>query len=144
VEISNGYQISIKAEYRLGKNMILITVCIINLDEYGPAMSAAAPVNLNPAVQPPRRHGRKGVCADSPSYPEGAGEDLSHSLPCSVVASRRRGGDPSASSRVIEANPVPAISSTALLDGRDEVILVHDGQRYHLRRTRNGKLILTK
>lgn len=36
------------------------------------------------------------------------------------------------------------IRSDELLKGRDEVVLVHDGQLYRLRRTRSGKLILTK
>ncbi|MCK6491219.1 MAG: hemin uptake protein HemP [Planctomycetes bacterium] len=36
------------------------------------------------------------------------------------------------------------IRSDDLLKGRDEVLLVHDGQIYRLRRTRSGKLILTK
>lgn len=36
------------------------------------------------------------------------------------------------------------IRSEDLLKGRHEVVLLHDGQVYRLRRTRSGKLILTK
>ena len=31
-----------------------------------------------------------------------------------------------------------------MLGGHGEVIIEHAGEEYHLRRTRNGKLILTK
>lgn len=37
--------------------------------------------------------------------------------------------------------PIP---SQRLLLGRDEIQIVHQGQVYRLRQTRNGKLILTK
>lgn len=44
--------------------------------------------------------------------------------------------------------PTPApsreMASTYLLQGRNEVFIVHGGERYRLRRTRNDKLILTK
>lgn len=36
------------------------------------------------------------------------------------------------------------LSSATLLGGHGEVIIEHAGEEYHLRRTRNGKLILTK
>lgn len=39
---------------------------------------------------------------------------------------------------------MPRIDSDAIFDGRDAVILVHAGQDYVLRVTRNGKLILNK
>jgi hemin uptake protein HemP len=39
---------------------------------------------------------------------------------------------------------LPIISSDSLFDKRDEVVIVHQGEQYRLRRTRNGKLILTK
>ena len=49
------------------------------------------------------------------------------------------------------AKPVPSASvppvtldSAALFNGRDEVRLLHRGQEYRLRVTRQGKLILTK
>jgi hemin uptake protein HemP len=45
------------------------------------------------------------------------------------------------------ARPVTAahpLDSTALLGKRDEVEIAHEGQTYRLRRTRQGKLILTK
>lgn len=34
--------------------------------------------------------------------------------------------------------------SRALLQAREHVTILHDGERYQLRRTRQGKLILTK
>ncbi|MGH8565086.1 MAG: hemin uptake protein HemP [Gammaproteobacteria bacterium] len=42
------------------------------------------------------------------------------------------------------APPKRRLASDDLLAGRDEVIIEHAGQEYHLRRTRAGKLILTK
>lgn len=39
---------------------------------------------------------------------------------------------------------VAMLDSAALLGGRDEVEIVHQGETYRLRRTRQGKLILTK
>ncbi len=38
----------------------------------------------------------------------------------------------------------PPLDSVALLGGREEVEIVHQGETYRLRRTRQGKLILTK
>jgi len=40
-----------------------------------------------------------------------------------------------------EARP---LDSAALLGSKDEVEIVHQGETYRLRRTRQGKLILTK
>lgn len=43
--------------------------------------------------------------------------------------------------------PAPAarrISSQSLLDGGRELVIQHQGSEYHLRLTRNDKLILTK
>ena len=45
------------------------------------------------------------------------------------------------------SEPVPAvrrISSQSLLDGERELVIQHQGSEYHLRLTRNDKLILTK
>ena len=42
------------------------------------------------------------------------------------------------------SNDVRRIDSGALLDGGQEVRIVHKDQEYRLRQTRNGKLILTK
>jgi hemin uptake protein HemP len=39
--------------------------------------------------------------------------------------------------------PAPRISSQQLLGSRREIVIVHDGREYRLRRTQNGKLILT-
>ncbi len=42
--------------------------------------------------------------------------------------------------------PVPgrALDSTVLLGAKGEVEIAHEGETYRLRRTRQGKLILTK
>ena len=42
------------------------------------------------------------------------------------------------------APPVRRISSQRLLAGERELVIQHMGSEYHLRLTRNGKLILTK
>jgi hemin uptake protein HemP len=39
--------------------------------------------------------------------------------------------------------PVPRVASTALLGERGELVIEHQGREYRLRRTQNGKLILT-
>lgn len=36
------------------------------------------------------------------------------------------------------------LSSETLLAGADEILIQHEGETYRLRRTRQGKLILTK
>ena len=36
------------------------------------------------------------------------------------------------------------LNSAALLKGREEIEIAHQGETYRLRRTRQGKLILTK
>ncbi|HET6431731.1 hemin uptake protein HemP [Dyella sp.] len=40
--------------------------------------------------------------------------------------------------------PVRTLSSDQLLDGGRELVIRHQGGEYHLRLTRNDKLILTK
>lgn len=51
-------------------------------------------------------------------------------------------GTPSAASR---PTPAPrALDSATLLSGHSEVEISHEGETYRLRRTRQGKLILTK
>ena len=42
------------------------------------------------------------------------------------------------------AQPPPRISSASLLGPAGIVLIAHEGATYTLRRTRNGKLILTK
>jgi hemin uptake protein HemP len=37
-----------------------------------------------------------------------------------------------------------SLASQELFDGRDEVVIIHNGARYRLRITRQDKLILTK
>lgn len=53
---------------------------------------------------------------------------------------------PPAVSRLSAAAPVVArrVSSQLLLDGARELVIQHQGGEYHLRLTRNDKLILTK
>ncbi|MET0331755.1 MAG: hemin uptake protein HemP [Dyella sp.] len=40
--------------------------------------------------------------------------------------------------------PIKRIDSQSLLDGTRELVIEHQGAEYHLRLTRNDKLILTK
>lgn len=56
-------------------------------------------------------------------------------------------------SRAIPRSPLPSapaaatarrVSSHALLEGERELVIQHQGSEYHLRLTRNDKLILTK
>jgi hemin uptake protein HemP len=46
--------------------------------------------------------------------------------------------------RLVSSSPVRRIAIGDLLEGRREVVLLHDGTEYRLRLTSNGKLILTK
>ena len=39
---------------------------------------------------------------------------------------------------------LPALESAALFGKRDEILIAHGDETYRLRRTRQGKLILTK
>lgn len=50
---------------------------------------------------------------------------------------------PCANARVSDA-PIKRIDSRSLLDGTRELVIEHQGAEYHLRLTRNDKLILTK
>jgi hemin uptake protein HemP len=56
--------------------------------------------------------------------------------------------DNSARSSVVALRPAPTttrrIESKNLLDGSRELVIEHQGNEYHLRLTRNDKLILTK
>lgn len=54
--------------------------------------------------------------------------------------------NPEARSRTENAPPAPpeVVSATALLRGQPVLLIEHAGERYQLRLTRNGKLILTK
>jgi hemin uptake protein HemP len=45
---------------------------------------------------------------------------------------------------VADGAAIPRISSQTLLDGGRELVIQHQGGEYHLRLTRNDKLILTK
>jgi hemin uptake protein HemP len=50
--------------------------------------------------------------------------------------------------KVVALRAAPAVArrieSTHLLDGSRELVIEHQGNEYHLRLTRNDKLILTK
>lgn len=50
--------------------------------------------------------------------------------------------------KVVALRAAPAVArrieSTSLLDGSRELVIEHQGNEYHLRLTRNDKLILTK
>jgi hemin uptake protein HemP len=56
--------------------------------------------------------------------------------------------DNSARDKVVALRATPAVArrieSTRLLDGSRELVIEHQGNEYHLRLTRNDKLILTK
>jgi hemin uptake protein HemP len=56
--------------------------------------------------------------------------------------------DNGARSSVVALRPAPVatrrIESKNLLDGSRELVIEHQGNEYHLRLTRNDKLILTK
>ncbi|MDX1967975.1 MAG: hemin uptake protein HemP [Planctomycetaceae bacterium] len=54
--------------------------------------------------------------------------------------------DPQSASATPAANTLPsrAVSSEDLFQGGREVLIVHAGETYRLRLTRNGKLILNK
>lgn len=43
-----------------------------------------------------------------------------------------------------ESAPSQTLTSAALMQGRREIVIEHQGERYRLQQTRNGKLILTK
>lgn len=49
-----------------------------------------------------------------------------------------------ASSAANYPSPVRIVDSRLLLAGERELVIAHQGQAYHLRLTRNDKLILTK
>ena len=44
----------------------------------------------------------------------------------------------------LPATNVPRLESASLFGARDEVLIAHGEETYRLRRTRQGKLILTK
>jgi hemin uptake protein HemP len=69
----------------------------------------------------------------------------SHSIAPTVAANAR--SLQLVSTRVAAASDtsaIPRISSQLLLDGGRELVIQHQGGEYHLRLTRNDKLILTK
>lgn len=63
-------------------------------------------------------------------------------LSLSATASRSHDDAPSLGSRV--GNTVRRMASKRLLAGGRELVIEHHGNEYHLRLTRNDKLILTK
>lgn len=52
--------------------------------------------------------------------------------------------EPAVGAKAEEANPTTPVPSHTLLKGRTVVHIEHNGALYQLRRTRLGKLILTK
>ena len=61
--------------------------------------------------------------------------------------SAKPGTEPPAAAQEVAPRPktgTGALDSAALLGSRDEVEIAHQGETYRLRRTRQGKLILTK
>lgn len=74
---------------------------------------------------------------------------MSTAIPLGLPAVAHRLGRPLSrlSLRPCATEPAPAvrrISSQSLLDGERELVIQHQGSEYHLRLTRNDKLILTK
>lgn len=51
---------------------------------------------------------------------------------------------PADASHAQERAAVQLVSSAELMRGARELIITHEGERYRLQQTRNGKLILTK
>jgi hemin uptake protein HemP len=51
---------------------------------------------------------------------------------------------PSPATAAPTGQPIKRIDSQSLLDGTRELVIEHQGAEYHLRLTRNDKLILTK
>lgn len=43
-----------------------------------------------------------------------------------------------------DSAPPQTLTSAELMQGRREIVIVHQGENYRLQQTRNGKLILTK
>jgi len=71
----------------------------------------------------------------SPAPPPSSAPSAAASPPSSPPS---RPGDPSRNE-----GPAP-IPSASILQGRDMVVIEHNGRLYQLRKTRQGKLILTK
>ena len=68
----------------------------------------------------------------------------SHPVAHAVAASPRSLQLVNTRRSVADNAAIPRISSQMLLDGGRELIIQHQGGEYHLRLTRNDKLILTK
>ncbi|CAG9239430.1 Hemin uptake protein [Paraburkholderia tropica] len=62
--------------------------------------------------------------------------------PVTVAAAARKSAD--TASTAAPASSERTLDSTALLQGRSHVSILHNGETYQLRATRLGKLILTK
>ncbi|MEO8135891.1 MAG: hemin uptake protein HemP [Betaproteobacteria bacterium] len=59
------------------------------------------------------------------------------------IATTTRAADPAGETKGGDG-ALPAIPSASILQGRDAVNIEHNGRIYQLRKTRQGKLILTK
>ncbi len=53
-------------------------------------------------------------------------------------------GQAAAQQQMVDASSERTLSSDHLLQGRSHIFIAHNGERYQLRATRLGKLILTK
>jgi hemin uptake protein HemP len=73
---------------------------------------------------------------------------MSIATPMSLPAATQRLAHPLSHlplrSAVAATSAVRRISSQSLLEGERELVIQHQGNEYHLRLTRNDKLILTK
>ncbi|HKT97489.1 MAG TPA: hemin uptake protein HemP [Paraburkholderia sp.] len=70
----------------------------------------------------------------------------SHPSKPAATAATRKAASPAGATGGAQASTGSerALDSTALLQGRSHVSIVHNGETYQLRATRLGKLILTK
>lgn len=66
---------------------------------------------------------------------------MADGTPLENVASHRA---PAVATKPADPPAIPKWESTALLQGANEALIIHDGQTYRLRLTRLGKLILYK
>jgi hemin uptake protein HemP len=68
-------------------------------------------------------------------------QGIAHAVPLQARSLQLVSGS---STAACEHAQIPRISSHTLLDGGRELVIQHQGGEYHLRLTRNDKLILTK
>jgi hemin uptake protein HemP len=73
----------------------------------------------------------------SPVRPERAPASTEHAMPVA-------GGSPRSGPAAAREREIATIASDQILKGSDAINIEHNGRIYQLRRTRQGKLILTK